>query len=147
MNAFLFNETKDFRGFEAMNHHMLAAKKGEEMRDTPAIRVEKRNGVQFDGAAFDVESQANVHRVKIYISVREHYTFGIRAGSAGIEKLGKGVFIDSGDIGAIWLSFAKKVLITTRRQPGCFWRAFEQADHFYRRNDVARRLHQSEQLL
>src|SRR5258708_1744690 len=130
-----------------MNHHMLAAKKGEEMRDAPAIRVEKRNGVQFDGSAFDVESQANVHRVKIYISVREHYTLGIGAGSAGVEKLGKSVFINSGDIGAVWLSFAKKVFVTTRRQPGRFWRAFEQADHFYRRNVVAKRLHQAEQLL
>jgi len=65
MNAFLFNETKDFRGSKRWNHHMLAAKQGEEMRDTPAIRVEKRNGVQFDSAAFDVESQTNVPRVEI----------------------------------------------------------------------------------
>src|SRR5258708_13134225 len=124
-----------------MNHHMLAEKQREEIRDTPAIRVEKRNGVQFDGSAFDVESQANVHRVKIYISVREHYTLGIGAGSAGVEKLGKSVFINSGDIGAVWLSFAKKVFVTTRRQPGRSWRAFEQADHFYQRNVVPKRLH------
>src|SRR2546426_6611320 len=64
------------------------------MCDTPAIRVEEWNGVQLDGAVFDVESQTNVLRMKVNISVREHYALGIGARAAGIEKLGQRVFVD-----------------------------------------------------
>jgi hypothetical protein len=88
MHAFLFNETKDFLGLETLNHHVLAAKQGQEMRHTPAIRVEERDGMQFHGPAFDVESEANVHRVEIHISVSQHHALGIGARSTGIEKLG-----------------------------------------------------------
>jgi len=71
------------------------------MCDTPAIRVEEWNGVQLDGAVFDVKSQTNVLRMKVNISVREHYTFGIGARAAGIEKLGQRVFVDGSDVGAM----------------------------------------------
>jgi len=51
------------------------------MRDNPAIRVEKRNGVRSTAPLFDVESQTKLHRVEINISVSEHYALGIGAGS------------------------------------------------------------------
>jgi len=34
----------------------------------PAIRVEEWNGVQFDGAVFDVKSQTDVLRMEVNIS-------------------------------------------------------------------------------
>ena len=71
------------------------------MRDTPTICVKERNGVQLDGSIVDLETQADVQRVEIDISVRQHHTFWIRAGAAGIEKLGQGIFVDGSDVGAI----------------------------------------------
>ena len=76
-------------GLEALDHDVLSAEQGEEMRDAPAVGVEKRNGVQFDGPIFDVESQTDVLRMQINVSVRQHYTLGIGARAAGVEKLGQ----------------------------------------------------------
>ena len=68
------------------------------MSDAPAIRVKERNGVEFNGAIFRVETEADVLCVKINISVREHHAFGISARAAGVEKLGKRIFVDGSDV-------------------------------------------------
>src|SRR6267378_3856709 len=85
------------------------------MCDTPAIRVEEWNGVQLDGAVFDVESQTNVLRMKVNISVREHYTLGIGARAAGIEKLGQRVFVDASDVGAMRCGCVEKAMALLER--------------------------------
>ena len=43
--TFLFDEAKNLSGIEALNHHMLTAEHGEEMRNAPAIGVKQRNSV------------------------------------------------------------------------------------------------------
>ena len=116
MDALGFDEAENFLRVEALDHHVLSADQGQEMRHAPAIRVEERNGVEFDGAAFDLESHADVQRVKIHISVGEHHTFGIGAGAAGIEKLRHSVFVDRGDVGAIRCRCSEKSFVVLRRR-------------------------------
>ena len=89
MHAFFFDEAENFLGVEALDHHVAAAEQREEMRDAPAIGVEKRNGVKLDGASFDLQSHADVQRVEIDVAVGEHYALGIGAGAAGVEKFGR----------------------------------------------------------
>jgi hypothetical protein len=40
VNALGFDEAKDFRRIESLDHHVFAAEKSEEMRYTPTIGVE-----------------------------------------------------------------------------------------------------------
>ena len=94
MDAFLFDEAENFLGVEALDHYVTAAEQCEEMRDAPAVGVEKRDGVKLDGGFFDLQSQADVQCVKIDVAVGEHYTFGIGAGAAGVEKFGEGCFVN-----------------------------------------------------
>src|ERR1700730_154116 len=116
------------------------------MCDTPAIRVEQWNGVQLDGAVFDVKSETNVLRMKVNISVCEHYTLGIGARAAGIEKLGQRVFVDGSDVDAMRGSRLEKIFVVAWRKPGRFWRALKLAECFYFRNILAKRLDQAEKL-
>src|ERR1700676_3050805 len=88
------------------------------MRDTPAIGVEERYGVQLDGASFDLQSQADVHRVQVHVAVSEHYAFGIGAGAAGVEKLGQGIFINGGDVREIRRGGGQKLVVILRGEPG-----------------------------
>src|ERR1700720_2507238 len=101
------------------------------MGDTPAVRVEEWNGVQLDGAVFDVESQTHVLRMEVNISVREHYTFGVGARAAGIEKFGQRVFVDGSDIGAMRGGRPDKIFVVARREPWRFRTAFKLAECFY----------------
>src|SRR5229473_6369347 len=116
------------------------------MCDTPAIRVEEWNGVQLDGAVFDVKSQTNVLRMKVNISVREHYTLGIGARAAGIEKLGQRVFVDGSDVGAMRGGRLEKIFVVAWRKPWRFWSALKLAECSYFRNILAKRLDQAEKL-
>ena len=116
------------------------------MRDAPAIRVEEWNGVQLDGAVLDVKSQTDVLRMKINISVREHYTLGIGARAAGIEKLGQRVFVDGGDVGAMRGGCLEKIFVVAWRKPWRFWSALKLAECSYFRNILAKRLDQAEKL-
>src|ERR1700731_1302138 len=117
------------------------------MRDAPAIRVEEWNGVQLDGAVLDVKSQTDVLRMKINISVREHYALGIGARAAGIEKLGQGVFVDGGDVGAIRHGRLKQSFVIAWRKPSSFWSAIQLAKCLDVRNIRAERFDQPEKLL
>src|SRR6266446_3844675 len=146
MDAFLLDETEDFFGLEALHHDVLSPKQGEEMRDPPAIRMEERDGVQLDGAVFDVESQTNVLRMKVNISVREHYALGIGARAAGIEKLGQRVFVDGGDVGAMSGGRLEKIFVVAWRKPWRFWSALKLAECSYFRNIFAKRPDQAEKL-
>ena len=113
---------------------------------TPAIRVEEWNGVQLDGAVFDVKSQTNVLRMKVNISVREHYTLGIGARAAGIEKLGQRVFVDGSDVGAMRGGRLEKIFVVAWRKPWRFWSTLKLAECSYFRNILAKRLDQAEKL-
>src|ERR1700675_1720758 len=117
------------------------------MCDTPAIRVEEWNGVQLDGAVFDLKSQTDVLRMEVNISVREHYTLGIGTRAAGIEKLGQRVFIDRSDVGAMRDGRLEQIFVVARRKPWRFWSALKLAECFYPRNILAKRLDQAEKLL
>src|SRR6267143_7104011 len=108
------------------------------MCDTPAIRVEEWNGVQLDGAVLDVKSQADVQRMEVNISVREHYTLGVGARAAGIEKLGQGVFVDGSDVSAVRRGLLQQTFVATWRKPRRFWRALKLAECFYFRNILAK---------
>src|SRR5271156_1419196 len=88
------------------------------MRDAPAIGVEKRNGVQLDGASFDLQSQADVHRVQVHVAVGKHHAFGIGAGAAGVEKLGQGIFINGGDVGETGRGGGQELIVCLRGEPG-----------------------------
>src|SRR6267378_4237847 len=116
------------------------------MCDTPAIRVEEWNGMQLDGAVLDIKSQTNVLRMEVNISVRQHYTLGVGARTAGIEKLGQRVFVDGSDVGTIRGSCLEKILIVAWKKPWRFWRALKLAECFYFRNILAKRLVQAEKL-
>src|SRR4029077_9319387 len=118
----------------------------EEMRDTPAIRVEEWNGVQFDGAVFDFESQVDGQRMEVNTSVREHYTLGVGARTTGIENLGQRVFVDGSDVGAMRGGRPEKIFVVEWRKPWRFWRALKLAEFFYFRNILAKRLDQAEKL-
>src|SRR6266853_6714073 len=116
------------------------------MCHTPAIRVEKWNGVQFNGSVFDVESQADVLRMEVNVSVREHYTLGIGTRAAGIEKLGQRVFVDGSDVGAMRGGSLEKIFVVAWRKPWRFWSALKLAECCYFRNVLAKRLDQGETL-
>src|SRR5260370_11313158 len=116
------------------------------MWNNRAIRVEGWNGVQLDGAVFDVKSQTNVLRMKVKISVREHYTFGIGARAAGIEKLGQRVFVDGSDVGAMRGGRLEKIFVVAWIKPWRFWRAVKLAECSYFRNILAKGLDQAEKL-
>src|SRR6266436_5692302 len=98
------------------------------MCDTPAIRVEEWNSMQLDGAVLDVKSQTNVLRMEVNISVREHYTLGVGARAAGIEKLGQRVFVDGSDVGAMRGGRLAKSSVLASRQPRCLWSALRLAE-------------------
>src|SRR5258707_14911745 len=117
------------------------------MCDTPAIRVEEWNGVQLDGAVFDVKSQADVLRMQVNISVREHYTLGIGTRAAGIEKLGQRVFVDGSDIGAMRGGSLEKIFVVAWRKPWRLRSALKLAECFYFTNILAKRLDQAEKRL
>src|SRR6266849_8256087 len=117
------------------------------MCDTPAIRVEEWNGVQLDGAVFDAKSQTDVLRMEVNISVREHYTLGIGARAAGIEKLRQRVFVDGRDVGPMRGGRLEKIFVVAWRKPWRFWSALKLAECFYFRNILAKRLDQAEKLL
>src|SRR5271156_4573875 len=108
------------------------------MRDTPTIRVKERNGMQLDGSVFDLEAEADVQRVEIDISMRQHYTFWIRAGAAGIEKLGQGVFVDGSDVGAMGRGRREKSVVVARVEPKRLGRAIKLDEHFYRAQILAK---------
>src|SRR6266853_2983486 len=116
------------------------------MCHTPAIRVEKWNGVQFNGSVFDVESQADVLRMEVNVSVREHYTLGIGTRAAGIEKLGQRVFVDGSDVGAMRGGSLEKIFVVAWRKPWRFWRAVKLAECSYFRNILAKGLDQAVKL-
>src|SRR5882724_7737030 len=116
------------------------------MCDTPAIRMEEWNSMQLDGAVLDVKSQTNVLRMEVNISVREHYTLGVGARAAGIEKLGQRVFVDGSDVGAMRGSCLEKILIVAWKKPWRFWRALKLAECFYLRDIIAERRDQAEKL-
>jgi len=63
--------------------------------------------------------------------VREHYTFGIGARAAGIEKLGQRVFVDGSDVGAMRGGRLEKIFVVARREPWPFWSALKLAECFY----------------
>src|SRR5712692_336994 len=116
------------------------------MSCTPAIRMEEWNGVQLDGAVLDVKSQTDVLRMEVNISVREHYTLGVGARTAGIEKLGQRVFVDGRDVGAMRGSRLEKIFVVAWRKPWRFSRALKLAECSYFRNILAKRLDQAEKL-
>src|ERR1700678_3739815 len=101
------------------------------MRDTPAIRVEERNGVQLDSPVFDLESHADVQRMEVDISVRKHYTLGICAGTAGIEELSQGVFVDGVDVGAMRRGRCEKGVVVAGGEPRRVRRTVKLNKHFY----------------
>src|SRR5277367_5139198 len=87
------------------------------MRDAPAIGVEKRNGMQLDSASFDLQSQADVHRVQVHVAVGEHHAFGIGASATGVEKLGQGIFINGGDVREMRCGGGQKLIVILRGEP------------------------------
>src|ERR1700677_4276746 len=111
------------------------------MRDTPAIRMEERNGMQLDGSIFDLKSHADVQRMEVDISVRKHYTLGICAGTAGIEKLSQGIFVDGVDVGAMRRGPCEKGVVVAGVEPRRVWRTVKLNEHFYRAKTLAKRLH------
>ena len=111
------------------------------MRDTPAIRVEERNGMQLDSPVFDLESHADVQRMEVDISVRKHYTLGICAGAAGIEELSQGVFVDGADVGAMRRGCCEKGVVVAGVEPRHVWRTVKLNEHFYRAKTLAKRFH------
>src|ERR1700732_2815787 len=116
------------------------------MCDAPAIRVEEWNGVQLDGPVLDVKSQTDVLCMEVNISVREHYTLGVGARTAGIEKLGQRVFVDGSDVGAMRGSRPEKVFVVAWRKPWRFWSALKLAECSYFRNILEKSLNQAEKL-
>src|ERR1700679_1750 len=99
------------------------------MRDTPAVRVEERNGMQLDGPVFDLESHADIQRMKVDISVRKHYTLGICASTAGIEELSQGVFVDGVDVGAMGCGLCEKGVVVAGVEPRRVWRTVKLNEH------------------
>ena len=94
--------------------------------------------MQLDGSVFDLESHADVQRVEVDVSVRQHYALGIRAGAAGIEKLGQGVFVDGSDVGAVRRGRREKGVVVTRVEPKRLGRAIKLDEHFYRAKILAK---------
>src|SRR5271156_1798866 len=130
IRAFFFDEAENFFGIETLDHDVLAAEKGKEMRNAPAIGVEKRNDVQLDVGIGNFEGHAGVERVEIDVAVREHHTFGIGTGAAGVEEFGDGVFVDGGDVQGVWRGGREQLVVIVRSEPGGFRSAFEQAESF-----------------
>src|ERR1700683_4744358 len=111
------------------------------MRDTPAIRMEERNGMQLDSPIFDLESHADVQRMKIDMSVRKHYTLGICAGAAGIEKLSQGVFVDGVDVGAMRRGRCEKGVVVAGGEPRSLRGGVKVDEHFYAGKSMSKRFH------
>src|SRR5258708_32806615 len=116
------------------------------MGGAPAIGVEGWSGVEVGGGVVGGESQTDVVRMEVNISVREHYTLGIGARAAGIEKLGQRVFVDGSDFGAMRSGCLEKIFVVAWRKPWRFWSALKLAECFYFRNILAKRLDQAEKL-
>src|SRR5271156_5550648 len=98
------------------------------MRDAPAIGVEERNDVKFNGGSFDLQSQADVQRVQIDVAVGEHHAFGVGAGAAGVEKLGEGIFVNGGNIREMRSGGGQQRIVIFGGEPGCFGSAIELAE-------------------
>src|ERR1700677_1858162 len=111
------------------------------MRDTPAVRVEERNGMQLDGPIFDLESHEDVQRMEVDISVRKHHILGICAGAAGIEELSQGVFVDGVDVGAMRRGCCEKRVVVAGVEPRRVRRTVKLNEHFYRAKTLAKRFH------
>src|SRR4029077_3227509 len=146
-HAFLFNQPENFFAFETLQHDVLSPEQSEEMCDTPAIRVEKRNGVQLDGPVFRVETQTYILRVKVNVSMRQHHALGVGTRTARIEKLTQRVFVDGSDVGAIGRGCFKMGVIVAWRKPRRFRCPVELDTGLHTRNILAKRLDPPEKLL
>src|SRR5271154_5098695 len=87
-----------------------------------------------------------MHCMQIDVPVREHYTFGIGARAAGVEKFRNGIFVNRSDISAMRRGGGKEFFVVVGRKPSCFGSAVEQTDRLYRRNVVAKGFRHTKEL-
>ena len=111
------DEPKNFGRVEFLNHHVLAADQRQEMSHAPAVGVKQRNRVQLHGIVVGVHGQTGIERVQVDIAVRQHHTLRLGAGAAGVKKLGKRVFVDLHDVGAIGKSGGEQRFVIPVRDP------------------------------
>ena len=88
-----------------------------------------------------------MNRVQIDVPVREHYTFGISAGAAGIEKFRDGIFVNGSNVSAMRRGCSEEFFVVLGREPSCFGSAVQKIDLLYRRNVIAKGFRHSKQLL
>src|ERR1700733_183341 len=117
------------------------------MRDAPSICVKEGDGMQLDGPVFDLESHADVQRVEIDVSVRQHYALRVCTCAAGVEELGQGIFVDGSDVGAMRCGCGEKSVVVAWGKPRQLWRAVKLDEHLYRAQIFAEGFDQTEKLL
>src|SRR4029077_5152144 len=91
-------------------------------------------------------SQANMQGMQINISVCQHDALGIGAGAAGVKKLGYRVLVNFHDVCLARRRGGEKILITGRRKPISLGRTIEKDERHDRREFVAERVDEGEEL-
>src|SRR6185312_14314288 len=70
LDFFFFNQAKHFWRIELADHYMCSAYQRQRMRYTPAISVEKWDGVQFHRVRTRIEDNNHVEGMKINVAMR-----------------------------------------------------------------------------